>query len=62
MPMGKTSTSVKRRYNEKTYDIVKAAVPKETAREFKETCERKGVSQASVIKGAIEDFIEKERE
>ena len=60
--MSRTSTEVKRRYNDKTYSHINVAIPKETAQQFRETCDRKGVSQASVIKTAIEDFIEKERE
>lgn len=59
--MSRTSTEVKRRYNEKTYTHINVAIPKETAQQFKDTCDRKGVSQASVVKEAIEDFIEKER-
>ena len=53
----RTSTDVKRRYNEKAYDTIRAAVPKELAARFKEACEAQGVSQASVIKEAIERFV-----
>ena len=31
----KTSTKVKQRYNEKTYDVISVRVPKKTAEEFK---------------------------
>ncbi len=59
--MGKTSTEVKRRYNDKTYAHINIAVPKETAQQFREACDRQNVSQASVIKDAIEDFIERSK-
>lgn len=53
----KTSTEVKRRYNEKVYTIISASVPKETAAAFKAKCLADGVSQAQVIKKAIEAFL-----
>lgn len=53
----KTSSAVKQRYNEKVYDNVSARVPKELAAAFKEKCAAEGISQAQIIKKAIEDFI-----
>lgn len=55
----KTSTAVKRRYNEKTYTMIAANVPKELAAAFKEKCAAEGISQAQIIKKAIEDFLNK---
>ena len=52
-----TSTEVKRRYNEKVYSPVRAMLPKDTVAAFKEKCLRTGVSQASVILNAIEEFL-----
>ena len=52
-----TSTAVKRRYNEKTYTPIIANVPKELAAAFKAKCAETGVSQASVVKAAIERFL-----
>ena len=52
-----TSSAVKRRYNDKVYSVVKAELPKDLVSEFKELCKAKGVSQASVIKSALEEFI-----
>lgn len=54
-----TSTEVKRRYNEKTYTKIFASVPKDLAAAFKEKCASEGVSQAQIIKKAIEDFLQK---
>ena len=34
----KTSTEVKTRYNQKTYDVIAVRVPKETAEAFKAKC------------------------
>jgi hypothetical protein len=54
-----TSTAVKARYNAKTYDKISCAVPKATAAAFKEKCAREGISQASIIKQAINDYLAK---
>lgn len=55
-----TSTAVKQRYNDKTYDVIRASIPKELAAAFKERCTERGVSQASVIKAAVERFLAEE--
>lgn len=52
-----TSTAVKRRYNEKVYDVVSVRVPKEMAAAFRAKCTELGVPQAQVIKAAIERFL-----
>lgn len=52
-----TSTEVKRRYNQKVYTQIVASVPKEMAAAFKEKCAAEGVSQAQIIKSAIERFL-----
>ena len=56
----KTSTEVKARYNQKTYDIISVRVPKEMAEAFKSKCAADGVPQAQVIKNAIQDFLKGE--
>lgn len=53
----KTSTAVKRRYNEKTYTVISASVPKDMAAAFKAKCAAEGIPQAQIIKRAIEDFL-----
>ena len=53
----RTSTEVKRRYNKKTYTIISASIPKETAAAFKAKCVVEGIPQAQIIKKAIEDFL-----
>lgn len=53
----RTSTEVKRRYNEKTYTLISTSVPKETAAAFKAKCAAEGIPQAQIIKKAIEDFL-----
>ena len=53
----RTSTEVKRRYNEKTYTLISASVPKETAAAFKAKCAAEGIPQAQIFKKAIEDFL-----
>ncbi len=55
----KTSTEVKQRYLNKTYDNISVRVPKEMAAAFKEKCAADGISQAQIIKKAIEDFLQR---
>lgn len=52
-----TSTAVKSRYNKKVYNRITVSVPKEQAETFKAKCTAEGISQAQVIKRAIEEFI-----
>lgn len=54
----KTSTEVKTRYNQKTYDVIAVRVPKEMAEAFKTKCVAEGVPQAQIIKKAIEQFLQ----
>ena len=53
----KTSTAVKKRYNQKAYDVVRAHIPKGMAETFKKKCAAKNISQAQVIKEAIQKFL-----
>lgn len=53
----KTSSAVKRKYNSKVYSTVRAELPKDLVTTFKEKCAAEGVSQASIIKSSIENFI-----
>jgi len=55
----KTSSAVKQRYNQKTYSAVTAYLPKELAENFKKKCREEGISQAQIIKQAVEEFIAK---
>lgn len=52
-----TSSEVKRRYNQKAYGAVTAYIPKELATAFKQKCAAEGISQAQIIKRAIEQFL-----
>lgn len=52
-----TSSEVKRRYNDKVYSTVKAQLPKDLVARFKEKCKAEGISQAQVVKRAIEEFL-----
>lgn len=53
-----TSTEVKRRYNEKVYSRITFSAPKDLVAEFKEKCAKAGVSQAQVLKDAMQEFID----
>lgn len=57
MAKTKTSTAVKRRYNNKVYGQIKVELPKDLVAKFKEKCISEGVSQASIFRAAIEKFI-----
>ena len=52
-----TSTAVKARYNAKMYSQIGFHLPKELVAAFKAKCELTGISQASVIKDAIQVFL-----
>ncbi len=54
----KTSTEVKARYNQKTYDVISVRIPKETAELFKTKCNAENIPQAQIIKQAIAAFLE----
>lgn len=56
-----TSTEVKRRYNEKVYSQISFSAPKDLVEEFRELCKEMGISQASVFKKFIGEFIEEYR-
>ena len=53
-----TSWQVKERYKNKVYGVVKVSLPKDLVTDFKNKCAEKNISQAQVIKKAIEDFLE----
>lgn len=55
-----TSTAVKRRYNEKVYARVTVDAPKQLVADFKQKCADNGVSVASVMKKAMEEYLKEE--
>lgn len=52
-----TSSAVKRRYNAKTYARIGVELPKDLVSAFKEKCKQEGISQAQIVKDAIERFL-----
>lgn len=56
----KTSTDVKRRYNERVYTRIYLQVPKDTGDAFKAKCKAQGIAQRSVLTEAIENFLRDE--
>jgi putative cell wall-binding protein len=58
----KTSSAVKRRYNSKTYSRVYADLSKDLVSNFKKLAQEQGVSVASVIKLALEQFLKETSE
>ena len=55
----KTSSAVKQRYNDKVYSPVSVKLPKALVASFKEKCIAENISQAQVIKEAIEAFLKR---
>ncbi len=55
----KTSSAVKDRYNKKVYDSVSVRLPKELVEAFKKKCLEEDISQAQIIKRAVEEFVAK---
>ncbi len=54
-----TSSAVKNRYNAKAYERITVCVPKELGEAFKEKCAAEGISQAQILKKAIEEYMSK---
>lgn len=55
----KTSTAVKRKYNNAHYASVRAELPIDLVTAFKEKCKAEKIPQAQVLKDAIEKFLTK---
>lgn len=53
-----TSTEVKARYNAKVYSPISVKLPKSLVAAFRKKCADEGVSQAQIIKTAIEKYLE----
>ena len=53
----RTSSAVKNRYNAKVYGSVKILVDKTLVENFKAKCKQNGVSQAQILKKAMEDYL-----
>lgn len=51
--MGYTSTDVKRRYNEKAYDVVRLSVPKGEKDQWKALAEAEGLSLTAFIRKKV---------
>ena len=58
--MGKTSSAVKNKWNEKHYGRISIMVEKELVEAFKEKCKEDGVPMARVFREAMKAYLEKE--
>lgn len=56
--MSKTSSAVKRRYNQKAYDLYQMSMPKGTKELFRAACERNGKTMNGVLNKFIKAYIE----
>lgn len=57
--MGKTSSAVKQRYNEKVYKQVNVQLKKELVEQWTEKLQNDGISKAEFIRNAIEEYLAK---
>ena len=55
----KTSAAVKNRYNAKVYGTINIKIDKALVESFKQKCKEDGISQAQILKKAIEDYLSK---
>ena len=55
----KTSSAVKQRYNEKTYGNISVFLQKDLVEAFKKKCVAEGISQAQVVREAVEEFLKR---
>lgn len=58
--MAKSATINKRKYNNKVYAPLTVWLPKDLVAKFKEKCIQTGISQASVVREAIERFLKED--
>ena len=61
MAKTRTSTEVKRRYNNKVYLPIHAELPKDLVIKFRSECEKLGISQAKFLKYLIENYFKEEQ-
>lgn len=52
-----TSSEVKRRYNDKTYDRLTIMVRKEISKQYKDKCESLGITYSQPLHEAIQKFL-----
>lgn len=57
--MGKTSSAVKQRYNEKAYKQIKVSLKKDLVAEWEEKLARDGIPKAEFIRNAITEYLSK---
>ena len=55
--MSEPSWQSHEKYNQKVYDRINIRLPKELVAAFKEKCAAENVSQAQIIKSAIEAYL-----
>lgn len=55
--MGKTSSAVKRKYNEKVYKQVKVELKKELVNAWEIQLDKDGLTKAAFIRKAIQDYL-----
>jgi hypothetical protein len=60
MAVTKAGITARRKYNDKTYAKVFVELPKDLVADFKEKCKAEGISQASVFRAAMEQFLDEE--
>ena len=53
----KTSSAVKNRYADKVYGTILVKLPKDLVTRFKAKCSENGISQAQVVREAVEQFL-----
>lgn len=59
--MGRTSSQVKQRYNEKAYDEIKVRVPKGQREEIKAYCESRNESANGFFLRAMKEAMERDQ-
>lgn len=62
MARTKTSTDVKRRYNEKTYTRMEVSVKKEVAEEYKARCQELGIPYSQPLHEAIQRILDEAKQ
>lgn len=57
IPIGKTSSKVKYKYNSRVYSVVKASLDKQLVTDFKQALSEDEISTAEFLRRAIKEYL-----
>ncbi|MCD7873154.1 MAG: ribbon-helix-helix domain-containing protein [Clostridiales bacterium] len=58
--MSQTRYEIRKKYNDEHYEQITFHLKKDLVRNFKRKCKENGITQSSIIREAIESFLEED--